>query len=77
MIAYQPVVKGTDVPTGINDKIVLLVDGVLYTGRTVRAALDEQIDLGRPKAIHSRSSSTGATARSGPTSSGKTWRVSR
>ncbi len=51
MIAHQPVVKGTDVPTGINDKIVVLVDDVLYTGRTVRAALDELIDLGRPKAI--------------------------
>jgi pyrimidine operon attenuation protein/uracil phosphoribosyltransferase len=51
MIDHQPVVKGTDVPTGINDKIVILVDDVLYTGRTVRAALDELIDLGRPKAI--------------------------
>jgi pyrimidine operon attenuation protein/uracil phosphoribosyltransferase len=51
MIAHQPVVKGTDVPTGINDRIVVLVDDVLYTGRTVRAALDELIDLGRPKAI--------------------------
>jgi pyrimidine operon attenuation protein / uracil phosphoribosyltransferase len=51
MIAHQPVVRGTDVPTGINDKIVILVDDVLFTGRTVRAALDELIDLGRPKAI--------------------------
>ena len=51
MIAHQPVVSGTDVPVGINDKIVVLVDDVLYTGRTVRAALDELIDLGRPKAI--------------------------
>ena len=51
MIAHQPVVKGTDVPAGITDRIVVLVDDVLYTGRTVRAALDELIDLGRPKAI--------------------------
>jgi len=51
MIAHQPVVSGTDVPVSINDKIVVLVDDVLYTGRTVRAALDELIDLGRPKAI--------------------------
>ncbi|HZE18957.1 MAG TPA: bifunctional pyr operon transcriptional regulator/uracil phosphoribosyltransferase PyrR [Candidatus Angelobacter sp.] len=51
MIDHQPVVKGTDVPTSINEKIVVLVDDVLYTGRTVRAALDELIDLGRPKAI--------------------------
>ena len=51
MIAHQPVVKGTEVPAGIADRIVVLVDDVLYTGRTVRAALDELIDLGRPKAI--------------------------
>jgi len=50
-IAHQPVVKGTDVPVSIDDRIVVLVDDVLYTGRTVRAALDELIDLGRPKAI--------------------------
>ena len=50
-IAHQPVVSGTDVPVPIDDKIVVLVDDVLYTGRTVRAALDELIDLGRPKAI--------------------------
>jgi len=50
-IAHQPVVKGTDVPCSIDDRIVVLVDDVLYTGRTVRAALDELIDLGRPKAI--------------------------
>jgi pyrimidine operon attenuation protein/uracil phosphoribosyltransferase len=51
MIAHQPVVSGTDVPVSIDDKIVVLVDDVLFTGRTVRAALDELIDLGRPKAI--------------------------
>ena len=51
MIAHQPVVKGTDVPVSIDDRVVVLVDDVLYTGRTVRAALDELIDLGRPKAI--------------------------
>ncbi len=50
-IAHQPVVSGTDIPCSIDDKIVVLVDDVLYTGRTVRAALDELIDLGRPKAI--------------------------
>jgi pyrimidine operon attenuation protein/uracil phosphoribosyltransferase len=50
-IAHQPIVKGTDVPCGINDRTVILVDDVLYTGRTVRAALDELIDLGRPKTI--------------------------
>ena len=35
----------------INDKIVILVDDVLYTGRTVRSALDAVVDIGRPKAI--------------------------
>ena len=50
-IAHQPVVSGTDIPCTIDGKIVVLVDDVLYTGRTVRAALDELIDFGRPKAI--------------------------
>lgn len=50
-IAHQPVVSGTDIPCSIDEKIVVLVDDVLYTGRTVRAALDELIDFGRPKAI--------------------------
>ena len=50
-ISHQPVVSGTDIPCSIDDKIVILVDDVLFTGRTVRAALDELIDLGRPKAI--------------------------
>jgi pyrimidine operon attenuation protein/uracil phosphoribosyltransferase len=46
-----PVVRGTDIPFSIKDKTVVLVDDVLFTGRTVRAALDALIDLGRPKAI--------------------------
>jgi len=50
-IAHQPVVSGTDIPCSIDDRIVVLVDDVLFTGRTVRAALDELIDFGRPKAI--------------------------
>ena len=41
----------TSIPVGIDDKTVVLVDDVLYTGRTIRAALDALIDLGRPKAI--------------------------
>jgi pyrimidine operon attenuation protein / uracil phosphoribosyltransferase len=51
MIAHQPVVSGTEIPFDIDDKVVVLVDDVLYTGRTVRAALDELIDFGRPRAI--------------------------
>jgi len=50
-IAHQPVVGPTDVPVDIDEKVVVLVDDVLFTGRTVRAALDELIDLGRPRAI--------------------------
>lgn len=47
----QPVVQKTDVLFDIVDKVVILVDDVLYTGRTIRAALDEIIDFGRPRAI--------------------------
>lgn len=46
-----PVVRGTDIPFSIKDKTVVLVDDVLFTGRTVRAALDALIDLGRPRMI--------------------------
>ena len=47
----QPQLKGTDILFDLNDKNVILIDDVLYTGRTIRAALDELIDLGRPKTI--------------------------
>lgn len=50
-IAPNPVVKPTKFPEPINDKIIVLVDDVLYTGRTVRAALDALIDFGRPKQV--------------------------
>src|SRR6266516_7868766 len=46
-----PVIRGTDIPFSIKDKTVILVDDVLFTGRTIRAALDALIDLGRPKMI--------------------------
>ena len=46
-----PVVEGTDIPVEIAGKTVVLVDDVLYTGRSTRAALDALIDLGRPGAI--------------------------
>lgn len=42
----------SDIPFDLNDKIVVLVDDVLFTGRTVRAALDQIVDLGRPAAVH-------------------------
>ncbi|MCS0672999.1 bifunctional pyr operon transcriptional regulator/uracil phosphoribosyltransferase PyrR [Cytobacillus firmus] len=47
----EPLVKGSDIPKDINDQKVILVDDVLYTGRTVRAALDALIDIGRPSQI--------------------------
>ena len=47
-VALQPVVKPTSLPVSIDDKMVVLTDDVLYTGRTVRAALDALIDFGRP-----------------------------
>jgi len=50
-LSYQPVVHQTQIPVDINGKTVVLIDDVLYTGRTVRAALDAVIDLGRPKVI--------------------------
>lgn len=48
---HEPVLKGTQLPGDITGKIVILVDDVLYTGRTVRAALDALIDQGRPQVI--------------------------
>jgi len=51
MIAQQPLVKGTDIPFDLNDRTVVLVDDVLYTGRTIRAAMDALVDFGRPRAI--------------------------
>ena len=50
-IDVDPVIIGSNVQFSIDDKIVILVDDVLYTGRTVRSALDAIIDIGRPKAI--------------------------
>ncbi len=51
LIAYQPVVHKTEIDFDISGKDVILVDDVLYSGRTIRAALDALIDLGRPKTI--------------------------
>ena len=51
MVAPHPVIKGTDIPCSIDNRLVVLVDDVLYTGRTVRAALDELVDFGRPARI--------------------------
>jgi len=50
-VGPQPLVRSTEIGFSIDDRTILLVDDVLYTGRTVRAALDAIIDFGRPKAI--------------------------
>ena len=50
-VAPQPVVRRTEIPFSLDDRLILLVDDVLYTGRTIRAALDALIDFGRPRAI--------------------------
>ena len=50
-VGAQPVIRKTEIPFSIDDKRILLVDDVLYTGRTIRAALDALIEFGRPKAI--------------------------
>jgi len=50
-VGEQPVVRSTDIPFSIDDRRILLVDDVLYTGRTIRAAFDALIEFGRPRAI--------------------------
>ena len=50
-VGPQPVLRRTEIPFSIDDRRILLVDDVLYTGRTIRAALDALIDFGRPRAI--------------------------
>ena len=50
-IGPRPVVNKTDIPADITDSTIVLVDDVLYTGRTVRAALDELVDFGRPQRV--------------------------
>ena len=50
-VGPQPLVRRTEIPFSIDDQKIVLVDDVLYTGRTIRAALDALIDFGRPKEI--------------------------
>ncbi len=50
-VSDQPVLKGTDITFDITGKKIVLVDDVLFTGRTIRCAMDELIDFGRPSAI--------------------------
>jgi len=50
-VGHQPIVRSTDIAFSIDDKRIVLVDDVLYTGRTIRAAIDALIDFGRPSVI--------------------------
>ena len=50
-VGPQPLLRHTEIPFSIDDRRILLVDDVLYTGRTIRAALDALVDFGRPQAI--------------------------
>jgi len=50
-VAPQPLVESTEIPVSVENAVVVLIDDVLFTGRTVRAAMDAVIDFGRPRAI--------------------------
>jgi pyrimidine operon attenuation protein/uracil phosphoribosyltransferase len=50
-VAAHPVLQSSDIPFGVDDKDLILIDDVLYTGRTIRAAMNGLFDLGRPKSI--------------------------
>jgi len=50
-VSHQPVLNGTDIPFSVTDKDIILMDDVLYTGRTIRAALDALFDHGRPATV--------------------------
>ncbi len=50
-IGYSPTVHRTDIPFSVDDRVLVLVDDVLFTGRTIRAAMDALVDYGRPRAI--------------------------
>ena len=50
-VGHQPIVRRTEIPFSIDDRRIVLVDDVLYTGRTIRAAIDALIDFGRPSVI--------------------------
>jgi pyrimidine operon attenuation protein/uracil phosphoribosyltransferase len=51
MLSEHPVINGTEINFPVTDKVVILVDDVIYTGRTVRSAIDAIMDIGRPRMI--------------------------
>lgn len=51
LVARQPLVLKTEIPFDVSQKKIVLIDDVLYTGRTIRAAMDAIVDLGRPRVI--------------------------
>jgi pyrimidine operon attenuation protein/uracil phosphoribosyltransferase len=51
LVSQNPIVKTTSIPFDVRDATIILIDDVLYTGRTIRAALDAIMDLGRPRSI--------------------------
>ncbi len=51
MVSEQPIIHNTDIPFNLNKKYVVLVDDVIYTGRTIRSALDALVDFGRPSVV--------------------------
>ncbi|MGH9361224.1 MAG: bifunctional pyr operon transcriptional regulator/uracil phosphoribosyltransferase PyrR [Thermoanaerobaculia bacterium] len=51
LVAAQPIVRESRLPVPIDDRVIVLCDDVLYTGRTVRAALDQLVDYGRPRQV--------------------------
>lgn len=50
-VGYAPIVHRTDISFSVDDRVVVLVDDVLFTGRTIRAAMDALMDYGRPRAV--------------------------
>ena len=75
-VGITPLVRKTEIPFSIDGRTIVLVDDVLYTGRTTRAALDALTDFGRPNRFNSSRWSIAATAscRSRPTTSARTCR---
>jgi pyrimidine operon attenuation protein/uracil phosphoribosyltransferase len=51
MVAAQPVLQSSEIPFSVDGKDLILVDDVLYTGRTIRAAMNGLFDLGRPRRV--------------------------